>query len=114
DVSGAGAAADEADPWLAGDLRVGDRHEAGSAFVAADDQLDVGRLDQRVGDGEVALAGDAIGEVDAVRPQAVDDEAGGGTSGHGRILSSLFVSEGGSCRDGGISRSRRAEPAPGH
>ncbi len=76
DVRGARSAADEAYPGLAADTRVRERHEAGAAFMPADDQTDVRMLDQRVGHGEIALARNAIGNVDTVCCQCRRQELG--------------------------------------
>ena len=73
-VAGAGAAGHQQHAGLAGELAVGLGHERGAALLAAGDQTDLGRVEQRVEHFEIALAGDAEGHLDAVRAQRRDDE----------------------------------------
>jgi hypothetical protein len=76
-IAGAGAAAHQADAGPAGELGIGHRHEAGAALVPASDDLDRPPI-ERVEHGEIALAGDAEGAVDAMRLELGDQQAGGG------------------------------------
>ena len=72
-VRRAGRARDEADAGAARELAVGLRHHRGSALLPRRDEADRAvRAVQRVEHREVALAGDAEHEVDALRAQAVD------------------------------------------
>ena len=86
-VGRAGAARDEADAGLAGQLAVGLGHEGRAAFLAADDEADA-RVVQRVEHVEVAFAGHAEGGVDAVDGERVDQDlaAGAGRVGHGSVV----------------------------
>ena len=63
----------EADARPAGQLAVRVCHVGRARLVARDDETDR-RVVQRVEDGEVALAGDAEGGVDAVDDQLVDED----------------------------------------
>ena len=74
-VRGAGAPRHEADPGPAGQLAVGLRHVGGTTLLAAHHEPQaVGDVVEGVENGEVALAGDAEGGVDALRQQAVDEQ----------------------------------------
>ena len=55
-VGGTGAAGDHGDAGPAGELAPGGRHHRRAAFLAADDEADLGRVVQRVQDLEIALA----------------------------------------------------------
>ncbi len=73
-VAGAGAAGHEQYPRLAGELAVGLGHEGRTPFLAAGDELDFGRVEERVEHFEIALACHTEGHVDPVRAQRCDDE----------------------------------------
>ena len=60
-------------PGPAGELAVGVGHVRGADLVAAGDEPDR-RVVERVEHGEVALAGDAEGQLDAVDDELVDEE----------------------------------------
>ena len=78
-IGRAGAARDEADPGLAGELLVALRHVRGAAVLARDDEPDrVARVVERVEHREITLAGNAERGVDAVDLEAVDENLGGG------------------------------------
>ncbi len=66
-------ARDEADPRAAGQLAVRVGHVRGADLVAADDEADR-RVVERVEHREVALAGDAEDEIDAVQLELVDED----------------------------------------
>jgi len=68
----------EADPGPARQLAVGVGHVRGAGLVPADDQPDR-RVVERVEHGEVALAGDAKGELRAVERELVDEDAAAAT-----------------------------------
>ena len=57
---------------------VGDRHIAGAALVAADDDADRVALDEGAGQPDIALAGDAVDLVDIMRFEAFRQQAGDG------------------------------------
>jgi hypothetical protein len=61
-------------PGLAGQLAVGLRHESGATFLAAGDETNLGRVEQRIEHFEIALAGDAEGELVAVGAKCGNDE----------------------------------------
>src|SRR5699024_1473564 len=65
-------ARDEADAGPAGALAVGFGHHRRAAFVAADDDLDLGCVDQRIQHSEIALARHAEHTVDAVHTQSMN------------------------------------------
>ena len=68
-----GTAGDEDDARAAGQLAVGFRHVGGAAFMATDDQAQrVARVVESIEDGEIALAGNAKGEVDALTEEIGD------------------------------------------
>jgi len=73
-VAGAGAARHQQHAGLAGELAVGLGHERGAAFLAAGDEMNLGCVEERVQDFEIALAGDAERHLDAVRLEAADDQ----------------------------------------
>ncbi len=73
-VAGAGAAGHQQHPGLAGELAVGLGHERRAAFLAAGDEADLGRVVERVEHFEIAFAGDAEGDLDAVRAQCRHDQ----------------------------------------
>ena len=72
-VRGAGAAGDHADPRPAGELAVCVGHVRGTDLVAARDEADR-RVVERVEHCQVALAGDAEGDVHPVDDELVDEE----------------------------------------
>ena len=72
-VRRAGAARDHADARAAGELAVGVGHVGGADLVAAGDEAER-RVVEGIEHGEVALAGDAEGDVDAVHDELVDEE----------------------------------------
>jgi hypothetical protein len=71
-VGHAGAARDEADAGLAGDLAPGLRHHGGAAFLAADDGLDAVAVVQAVEGGEETLARHRKGGRGALRFELID------------------------------------------
>ncbi len=73
-IGGARAARDEADARFAGELAIGFGHEGRTAFLAVDDEADR-RIVERIEYGEIALTGNAEGEIDAVHLQGVDEDA---------------------------------------
>ena len=73
-VAGAGSARHQQDARFAGQLAIGFRHECRAAFLAAGDQADLRRVVERVEHFQIALAGDAEGHLDAMRPQGRDDQ----------------------------------------
>ena len=77
-VGRAGSAGDEGDAWTAGHLAVGVGHIGDPAFLPADDDVDFGRVVERVENGEEALAGDGEDAVAAVDPELVDEDASAG------------------------------------
>ena len=72
-VGGAGAARDHADPGPAGELAVGVGHVRGSDLVAAGDEPQRGVV-ERVEHGQVALAGNAEGQLGPVDDELIDEE----------------------------------------
>ena len=76
-VGGAGAARDEADAGLAGQLALAIGHHRRAAFLAADDGADR-RIVQRVEHGKIAFAGHAEDALDAVGFQRLDDQLSAG------------------------------------
>ena len=75
-VAGAGAARHQQHAGLAGQLAVGLGHERGAALLAAGDEVDLGRVEERVEHLEIALAGDAERHLDAMRLEAARRPAG--------------------------------------
>lgn len=74
-VGGAGAAGDEADARLAGELGVRLGHVGGAAFLAAHHQVDpFPRIVQGVEHRQVAFAGHAEGAFHAIEQQGVDQD----------------------------------------
>ena len=67
------AARDHADPRPAGELAVGVGHVGGPDLVAAGDEPDRGVV-ERVEHGQIALAGNAEGQLDSVDDELVDEE----------------------------------------
>ena len=67
------AASDHADPRPAGELSVGVGHVRGADLVAAGDELDRSIV-ERVQHGQIALAGNAEGQLDPVDDELVDEE----------------------------------------
>jgi hypothetical protein len=76
-IGGAGAAGDEADARLAGHFAVGVGHERGAAFLAVDDEADVGIM-QGVEHVQIAFAGYAESGVYAVDLQGIDQNLAAG------------------------------------
>src|SRR6516162_7065912 len=58
----------------AGELAVGLGHKRGPAFLAASDEADFRRVEQRVEHFEITLAGDAEGHVDTMGAQRSDHQ----------------------------------------
>ena len=88
-VGGARAAGDEGDAGAAGQLAVGLGHVGDAAFLAADHDVDFGRVVKRVEDGEKAFAGNSEEAVAALDPELVDEEAAAGAEigrGHASTL----------------------------
>ena len=87
-VGGAGAARDHGDPGPPGELAVGLGHHGGAALLAADDVADLAVV-ERIEEPEIAFAGHAEGEVDAVDLELVDQDlaAGAQVGGSGHVLS---------------------------
>ena len=77
-VGRAGAAGDEGDAGAAGHLAVGVGHVGDPALLPADDDVDLGRVVERVEHGEEAFAGDGEDAVAAVDLQLVDEDAAAG------------------------------------
>ena len=82
-VGRAGTARDESDARLAGQLRIGIRHEGRAGFVPVHDQLDhLARVVERVKHADVALPGHTESVVDALDQQLVDEDASAAARGH--------------------------------
>ena len=74
-VGQAGPAGDDANAGAAAaHSAVGGGHESGAAFVTANDQPHAVVVDQRVGEAEIAFAGNAIDQVDVVGFQTIDQQ----------------------------------------
>ena len=73
-VAGAGAAGHHQHPGLAGELAIGLGHEGRTPFLAARHKADVGCVEPRIEDFEVAFAGDAKGHVDTMSAKCCDDK----------------------------------------
>jgi hypothetical protein len=73
-VAGTGPAGHQEHTGLAGQLAVGLGHERGATFLAAGDEADLGRVEKRIEDFEVAFAGDAERHIDAVRLERCDNK----------------------------------------
>ena len=69
--------ADDADARFVAQPRMGDRHVARTAFMPADDQLDVREVDQGIGQRQIAFTGDAIGGIDAMGIERCGQDMGG-------------------------------------
>ena len=74
-VGRARAAGDESDAGAAGHLAVGIGHVGDSAFLPADDDVDLGRVVERVEHREEALARHGEDAVAALDPELVDEDA---------------------------------------
>ena len=74
-VGGAGAARDERYAWAFRHLAVGLGHIGDAALLSADDEVDLGRIVQRVQGSEIALARHAEDAVASLGDQIVDEDA---------------------------------------
>lgn len=77
-VGGAGAARDEGDAGAVRERAIGAGHERDAAFLAARDDVDRGRIDERVEHGEEAFAGHGEDPVAALRHELIDEDAAAG------------------------------------
>jgi len=73
-VAGTGAAGDQQYAWSAGQLAIGFGHKRGAAFLTTRHEANLGRVEQRVEDFEIALARDAERHIDAMGTQRGDDQ----------------------------------------
>src|SRR5690606_2349604 len=93
-VARARAAGHEGDAGPAGQLAVGLGHIGDAAFLPADDEIDPGRVVQRVERGEEALAGNGEDAIAALREELVDEDAStGALVGHRTRLVRLTARE---------------------
>jgi hypothetical protein len=91
-IGQSGPAGDDADAGPRAQAAVGDRHEAGAALVPADDHADGIALAQHRGQADITLARHAEHLVDAMRFQAVGQQAcdGGGHENFSRLPAVLL------------------------
>ena len=85
-IGGAGAAGDEGDAGAAGQLAVGFGHVGDAAFLPADRDIDLGRVVERVEDGEEAFAGHGEQAVAALDAELVDEKASAGAEIGGAVM----------------------------
>ena len=85
-VGGAGPAGHEGDSRPPGHLAVGVGHVGDAAFLPADDDIDLGRVKQRVEDGEEALARHGENAVAALGLELIDEDAATAALGHAGAL----------------------------
>ncbi len=89
-VGRAGPARDEGDARPPGQRPVGAGHERRPALLPAGDEIDRGRVVERVEHGEEAFAGDVEDAVAALRGKVVDEDAAAGACvGHDACLAAL-------------------------
>ena len=77
--------------WASGSTApVGDRVAGGwpsvTVLVPAHDELNLGEVDEGIGDGEKALAGNAVGDIHPVRDQGLQDHPARGAAGRARLF----------------------------
>jgi hypothetical protein len=90
-VGRAGPASDEGDAGPAGHLAVGLGHVGDAAFLTADDEVDLGRVVQRIEHGQEALARHGEDAIAALRHEIVDEDAATAARlGHGARLAGAY------------------------
>ena len=85
-IGRARAAGDESHAGSSGHLAVGVGHVGDPALLPAHDQVDLGRVVERVEHGEKALARNGEDAVAALDPELVDEDSAPGACSHGRGL----------------------------
>ena len=105
-VGRSGAARDEGDPGTTRHLPVGVRHIGDAALLPADSEVDLGRVVQRVENGEEAFAWDREDAIAPLDPELIDEDcrcSAARALGHGAPVSRLAAH-----RQRVMSSSRRA------